>query len=280
MIIWKLTCFIFLIASNTLALPFLNKPIEEGTYVTSKVSSSDMIGEIKLYAGDASHLPVTWMLCHGQALSRTTYAALFSVIGESFGSGDGTDTFNLPDLRSRFVMGRDPLQVRSNNAVKVGHTGGQSTHILGVNHLPAHFHSSGSLKVGQSGLHTHEIRDPGHAHKFNYGHWDLAEGKKYVQVPIDFDASWGAMDKTIQRSHTNLAIKTDGNHLHSLTGNTGAIGNGESFSVLNPYQTLDYIIFTGIADQENLNEDARLFNESEVSAEVKLLNIGDESDPI
>lgn len=280
MVTRKFIYCIFLIVSNTFAFPLLQESGEETISATRQVSLTGMIGEIKLYAGDASHLPVTWMLCHGQALSRTTYAALFSVIGESFGSGDGTDTFNLPDLRSRFVMGRDPLQVRSNNAAKMGHTGGQSTHTLGVNHLPAHFHSSGSLKVGQSGLHTHEIRDPGHDHKFNYGHWDLAEGKKYVRVPIDFDASWGALDKTIQRSHTNVAIKTDGNHLHSLTGNTGNIGNGDSFSVLNPYQTLDYIIFTGIADQENLTEEVMLLDESEVSAEIKLLNIANASNPI
>ena len=49
--------------------------------------------------------PAGWMLCYGQAISRSTYAALFAIIGTNFGSGDGSTTFNLPDLRGRVVAG-------------------------------------------------------------------------------------------------------------------------------------------------------------------------------
>ena len=51
--------------------------------------------------------PEGYLLCNGQAVSRTTYANLFAVLGTTFGEGDGSTTFNLPDLRSRFIKGKE-----------------------------------------------------------------------------------------------------------------------------------------------------------------------------
>ena len=61
------------------------------------------IGTINAYGGATA--PDGWMLCQGQAISRTDYADLFAVIGTSFGSGDGSTTFNVPDLRGEFLRG-------------------------------------------------------------------------------------------------------------------------------------------------------------------------------
>lgn len=61
------------------------------------------IGTIQAYGGTTA--PTGWLLCQGQAVSRTTYADLFAVIGTSFGEGDGTTTFNIPDLRGEFLRG-------------------------------------------------------------------------------------------------------------------------------------------------------------------------------
>ena len=62
-------------------------------------------GMVVPYAGAAA--PDGWLLCQGQAVSRTTYAQLFSVIGTTYGSGDGSTTFNLPDMRGRVAVGSD-----------------------------------------------------------------------------------------------------------------------------------------------------------------------------
>lgn len=62
-------------------------------------------GIVLPYAGSTA--PTGWLLCSGQAVSRTTYAALFAVIGTAFGTGDGSATFNVPDLRGEFVRGLD-----------------------------------------------------------------------------------------------------------------------------------------------------------------------------
>ena len=63
------------------------------------------VGCVIPFAGAVA--PDGWLLCQGQAVSRTTYAQLFSVIGTTYGSGDGSTTFNLPDMRGRVAVGSD-----------------------------------------------------------------------------------------------------------------------------------------------------------------------------
>ncbi len=65
------------------------------------------IGAIVSFAGTSS--PAGWMLCYGQAVSRSTYSSLFAAIGTSFGAGDGSTTFNLPDCRGRVEAGKDDM---------------------------------------------------------------------------------------------------------------------------------------------------------------------------
>ena len=60
-------------------------------------------GVVQAFAGSTS--PAGWLLCDGSAVSRTDYAALFAVIGTTYGAGDGTDTFNLPNLVDKFIQG-------------------------------------------------------------------------------------------------------------------------------------------------------------------------------
>jgi microcystin-dependent protein len=64
-------------------------------------------GSITSYAGSTA--PTGWLLCAGQAVSRSTYSSLFSVLSTTYGSGDGSTTFNLPDLRGRVVAGVDNM---------------------------------------------------------------------------------------------------------------------------------------------------------------------------
>lgn len=68
--------------------------------------SGHLIGSFAEIAYDQA-LPAGTLLCDGSAISRTTYAGLFAAIGIKWGSGDGTTTFNLPDLRGKFLRGRD-----------------------------------------------------------------------------------------------------------------------------------------------------------------------------
>jgi len=67
------------------------------------INALQPIGDIKASLKTANH--GNWLLCNGQAVSRTTYADLFELIGTNFGSGDGVTTFNVPDYRGKFLRG-------------------------------------------------------------------------------------------------------------------------------------------------------------------------------
>lgn len=89
-------------------------------------------GFITPYAG--SSVPTGWLECTGQVVSRATYADLFTAIGVQFGAGDGSTTFQLPDLRDRFPVG-------TGNLYGFGSTGGAAEITLNTTQIPAHTHN-------------------------------------------------------------------------------------------------------------------------------------------
>ncbi|WP_049777030.1 tail fiber protein [Paludibacter propionicigenes] len=100
-------------------------------------------GEIKIWAGTttATTLPAGWLVCDGSAISRTTYANLFLVLGTTYGAGDGSTTFNLPNLKGRVPVGYDGSQTEFNALNK---TGGEKTHTLTIAEMPSHNHYNGN----------------------------------------------------------------------------------------------------------------------------------------
>ncbi len=107
------------------------------------------VGSLLDYAGAAA--PAGWLLCNGQNVSRATYAELFAVLGETFGAGDGSTTFGLPDLRGRVSAGADAMggvaagrltQARPQGVGgALGEAGGAETHTLTAAELAAHAHA-------------------------------------------------------------------------------------------------------------------------------------------
>jgi microcystin-dependent protein len=88
------------------------------------------IGAISDFAGSAT--PTGWLLCYGQAVSRATYAALFTIIGTTYGVGDGTTTFNLPDCRGRVGFGKDDMGGSAANRITVAGKNFDGTVLGGV----------------------------------------------------------------------------------------------------------------------------------------------------
>lgn len=119
------------------------------SYVTSSVSSAIPTGSVMPFAGTTE--PSGWLLCFGQEVSRTTYAALFAIISTTYGVGNGSTTFNLPDLRGRVIAGQDDMGGTSANRLTnqsggldgdvLGATGGAETHTLTIAQMPAHTHT-------------------------------------------------------------------------------------------------------------------------------------------
>lgn len=108
-------------------------------YVDRTVSAAAApTGVILPYGGSSA--PPGYLLCQGQAVSRSTYAFLFAVLGTRYGAGDGSTTFNLPDMRGRVMVGLDTAQAEFN---ALGNAGGAKTHTLTEAEMPAHQHSAG-----------------------------------------------------------------------------------------------------------------------------------------
>lgn len=131
----------------------------DGTSWTSAASPVPA-GAVMPYAGGST--PGGWLLCNGQAVSRTTYAALFAACGTIYGAGDGSTTFNVPDLRGRVAAGEDPGNATGRLAAAVsgsvsaatrGNAGGEEAHTLTTAEMPAHTHTQqGGGDGGSSGV--------------------------------------------------------------------------------------------------------------------------------
>lgn len=124
------------------------------------------VGTVEMQAGGT--IPAGWLVCNGAEVSRTTYAALYAYLGDAWGDGDGSTTFNLPDFQGRMPIG----VAASGTADALGETGGAIDHQhVGGNHEhtidpPSTFTntSDGSIDINDIGgslaavgSHTHSV---------------------------------------------------------------------------------------------------------------------------
>jgi len=96
------------------------------------------VGSVISFAGSSA--PSGYLLCDGSAVSRTTYANLYLTIGTTYGAGNGSTTFNLPDLRSKMIVGVGQGTGLTNRPL--ASSGGEESHVLTINEMPAHKHNT------------------------------------------------------------------------------------------------------------------------------------------
>lgn len=216
--------------------------VQAETY--SNGSTSTVTGKIVVWTSNS--ISSGYLLCNGQAVSRTTYANLYKIIGTTYGSGDGSTTFNLPNMQDRVVIGSS-----ASNAL--GSTGGKSTAALTVANLPSHNHSIPALSgtAASAGAHQHYV-DP-----VNSAARAITLGNKNNNVTNvgtggRYDQNWGFMGAgggngwypNWNKGRTQKTASS-GAHTHSVTttaSTTGSTGSGSAFSVQNSYITENYII--------------------------------------
>jgi microcystin-dependent protein len=201
------------------------------------------IGTIADFAGTSA--PSLWLLCYGQAVSRTTYAALFVAIGTTYGAGDGSTTFNLPDLRGRVVAGQDDMGGSSANRLTdqsggldgdtLGATGGSETHTLTDAQMPEHTHTF-SATTSSDGLHGHPFRTGGSSGETNNSGGLAFEDNVNTNRP----AYTGTPDDTAGHQ-----IGGGGAHTHTVSGTSGAAGEDAAHNNIQPTIILNKIIFAG-----------------------------------
>ncbi len=183
---------------------------------------SGLTGEIRMYAG--SEEPIGWMKCDGRAISRTTYAELFAAIGTTYGVGDESTTFNIPDFRGRFPIGVGTGTASDATNRVLGQLGGSERITLNVDQLPAHKHRisyrTGVVATGTSGMYYF---DPGTA-----GTWhnspsidNTGGGESHGNMPpyitINFIICYRGADSTSGGTYT---LSKNGNII-TLTGSIG-----------------------------------------------------------
>jgi microcystin-dependent protein len=152
--------------------------------------------------------PTGWLLCQGQTISRTTYADLYAAIGTTFGSGDGSTTFQLPNMKGRMVVGYDTGQSEFN---VIGETGGEKAHTLTVAEMPSHNHGGATGSTLMAPLQA------------------IAAGGT---------ASTGPYARGTGTNSTQSMSGSD--HTHTVASQ----GGGAAHNVLSPYITIGYIIKT------------------------------------
>jgi microcystin-dependent protein len=178
-------------------------------------------GSLVPYAGTSA--PTGWLFCYGQAVSRTTYVDLFTALGTTYGSGDGSTTFNLPDLRGRVIAGKDDMGGTSANRLTdqsgglngdtLGDSGGSETHTLTTAQMPSHTHTVNSVTV--------------------YGASTTSSGSSYSGLLY-----------TNNPDTIPTRTATTGDGVNSHTASLANTGSGAAHNNVQPTLILNYIIKT------------------------------------
>lgn len=186
-----------------------------GADVTAKLVP---VGVVVPFAGTAA--PTGWLICAGQAVSRATYASLYLALGTAYGVGDGSTTFNVPDMRGRLALGMDNMGGTDAGRLSVTNTLGGS--------------GGAQTKSGTTAAYTLTVADiPAHSH------WQVANSG------LDFVGAGGTGGNVAGQTSGSFSNGTSNQIPTRTTG--GGAGHSHTisgFDVLPPYLLLNHIIKT------------------------------------
>jgi len=198
-------------ADRTITFPDSSGTVALSADVSSAVPAGSVIATARTSA------PTGYLLCDGSAVSRSTYSDLFSAISTTYGTGDGSSTFNVPDLRGRVVAGQDDMggssanrltdQTGGLNGDTLGDTGGSETHTLTTAQLAAHTHGAGSYQTS------------------------------FTKLANQSGDNFTARPATTEGSSTSTQTYT-------VTGTSGSTGSGSAHNNVQPTIILNYMIKT------------------------------------
>lgn len=192
------------------------------------------VGSMQMYAGGTE--PTNYMFCRGQAIARGSFAALFTAIGTAYGVGDGSTTFNLPNMQATVPVGHN-----TNTNPPAGLTGkftsglGERTGSTDTS-LPDHVHTPGSLVTGLANLD--------HTHTLNWGEVWQSTAAPADNVNVFAVRIGDGITINIGKFSSNLFPTTgfSSNHQHGMSGVTANAGINPSNTNIQPSLTVNYII--------------------------------------
>jgi microcystin-dependent protein len=164
----------------------------------------------------SASVPSGFLECDGAAVSRSTYSALFAIISTIYGAGNGSTTFNLPDLADNVPIGKSPGKALAstggaNTVTAAGNVGGST--------------ANATLSTAQLASHSHPLR---------------VQGGGTVGMSNPYDTSMGGDTATANNSTIGSSAGSGQGHSHNMSANF----SGDATSVLQPYLTIIYIIKT------------------------------------
>ena len=192
----------------------------------------------------SSVVPTGFLVCDGSAVDRSQYADLFAVIGTTYGPGDGVNTFNIPNLSGKVVVG--PA-----SGLVLGSVGGEATHSLQSTEIVAHTHdvpshTHTSSIVAKTPEFTHTITQPAYNYTMADGGFNASN-----MGSAKFNAYTGRTATAMTRS-TNLSVAAhaaagdctmSGGIIDAPAFDTESAGLGTGHDNMMPYLTLTYLIY-------------------------------------
>ena len=199
------------------------------------------VGEIYMFGGSTP--PAGFLLCDGSSISRATYSDLFDVIGVSYGHGDGSTTFNIPELQGRVIIGASINHV-------LAETGGEESHILTASEIPTHSHSvpahghSSTITATTPSL-SHTITQPAFTYTAPSGTANRTKtGKSGFYGTTSTNATRSA--NLAISNHTATACTKTGGVSDCVAFDSSSTGSGNGHNNMQPYAALNYVIYTGV----------------------------------
>lgn len=210
---------------SQLGLNAEGKPVKQLSANPLPDSSVEVpLGGGMLWTAPEQFLPSNFVIADGRQLSRGVYAGYFSLVGTSYGPGNGNTTFNIPNISGRIPVGLDVNQTEFN---ALGKSGGEKAHALTANENGTHAH--GVYDPG----HNHGVYDPGHSHAFSGSNSDIVSGQRNVEWSDVVDVNAG------RTTHEGTGIVIYGNGTGIGIYNSGL---GTPHNNLQPFIALHYAI--------------------------------------
>jgi len=201
-----------------------------------------------------------FIFCDGAQISRSVYAALFAAIGTVYGPGDGTSSFNVPDLRGRAPIGAGAGPGLTNRGL--GSVGGEENHTLSAAEMPYHSHTvvdNGHSHTVNEPFHSHSVSQTGHAHGVNDpSHTHMAEqiisGNQFLYVnnggamPIGIATQPAFTGISIQAANANISIVQTKIGI-TIAGGYASVynspaGGSAAHNNMQPFVSINYFIKT------------------------------------